>query len=195
MIPQNQWYSSSSAKVSRAGSLQLRKDKVRSEMGKGVGELDGPFEGWTRTCKGWRRHIWDIREGKMKNGAVSHRPEQANGVFLSLNQCPTGKVCQLICWASGKEGTCHCACGWELQLLLAPLCYWMCCALPLPSCNLLKHCTEPYHHEEKTLAAELKDFFQTWIFHMKELLVFQTICIFLTCYWSDWTVLSSKAHW
>lgn len=58
MIPQSQWYSGSGANVSRAGSRQLRNAKVRSEMGKGVGELGGkPFEVWIRTCKRWRRCI------------------------------------------------------------------------------------------------------------------------------------------
>lgn len=142
-------------------------------------------------------NVWDLWEEKRINGAISHRPERADGFCLLLHLCPTWDSLSSHLHVTGKEEACQCACGWELWLLLTPLlCYWMCCALPFSSCNLLNPYTEPYQTiQKKTLPVELKGLIWVWIFHMKEFLLFQTICIFLTCYWSDWTVLRSKAWW
>lgn len=107
---------------------------------------------WTRTHKGWRRYVWDLWEEKRINGAISHRPERADGFCLLLHLCPTWDSLSSHLHVTGKEEACQCACGWELRLLLTPLlCYWMCCALPFPSCNLLNPYTEPYQTIQKKL--------------------------------------------
>lgn len=58
--------------------------KQESLMGKSLQDGPGP-------AKGWGRHVWDSWEGTGINRAVSHRPERANGLCLSLHLSPTGQ--------------------------------------------------------------------------------------------------------
>lgn len=78
--PQSQRYSDSN----EWGGGKVWEREQESLMGKSL--QGGPWP-----AKGWGRHVWDSWEGTGINRAVSHRPERANGLCLSLHLSPTGK--------------------------------------------------------------------------------------------------------
>lgn len=92
------------------------------------------MQGGSEPTKGWGRRVRDHWKGTGKNKAVSHRPERANGLCLSLHLFPTGNslASHLLGYWEGGGLASACVTGIS-QLLLTPT---TCSAA---KCNMLCH--------------------------------------------------------
>lgn len=102
--------------MNRGGGGKVWEREQESLMGKSL--QGGPWP-----AKAWGRHVWDSWEGTGINRAVSHRPERANGLCLSLHLSPTGKSLAFHLghhvWPGAPSSSSHS----PLTLLLNAMCF------------------------------------------------------------------------